>query len=386
MDIASDFAETATASGDFEGARAIYTSILAEQDSMPDGDEKNLLLTGTVDHLADLCFETGDYDGAIAYNLRNLNLKRTGNTVSTFGQSLVFNRLSENYAAKGDTATARLYADSVISVITPETDPFYSSYMYVLGGICYRRTHDYQKAYDALTTGIQLDGSHHDIIPLISMTLSDLGRAEEGIGIMRGYADEVGAEEGFDSPNYAKMLRYTAQIEQSAGRKEEAAASMVKSMDVSLCNIRSRLRFIPSGMRASFISALTDLVAIMSEKGISDSIPPSRFTTAAYEGLLLNKGLLLASEQSTAELVNRHGTDEDKADFDRMERVRARLENARKNPALKDSVAHLYAEMMAIDGRLAHNCASYGDIGAFVSAGARDILSLLPPGETLVDL
>lgn len=386
MDIATDFAETAIAAGNFQAARAIYTEILSEQDSMPASNERNVLLTGTIDKLADICMEMADYDDAIAYNVRNLELKRTGNTLSPFGQALVLNRLSENYAAKGDTLKAKLYADSVIGAITPETDPFFASYMYVLGGICYRRTKDYEDALEALTKGYDLDNSHSDILPLVSLTLAELDRAPEGMEKIRSYTQETGEKEGYDSPNYARMLRYTGQIEQMAGEKELAAQSMAKAMHIHLSNIRSRLRFIPSGMRKSFISALTELVAIMSEKGISDSIAPSQFTTAAYEGLLLNKGLLLASEQSTAELVNRHGTREDKAEFARMEHLRSRLEIAKKDPELSDSVGWLSSEIMAIDERLAHSCASYGDVGAFGSVTYKDILSAMKPGETLVDI
>lgn len=386
MDIATDFAETAITSADYQTARDIYTEILSEQDSMPESRERNVLLTGTIDKLADLCLETGDYDAAIAYNRRNLGLKRSGHTRSPFGEALVLNRLSENYAAKGDTLTAKLYADSVIGTITPDTDPFFASYMYVLGGICYRRTKDYENAHENLTKGYDLDNSHSDILPLISLTLAELGRADEGVDKIRMYSQETGEKEGFDSPNYARMLRYTGQIEQMAGKKEMASRSMSESMEIHLSNIRSRLRFIPSGMRKSFISAMTELVAIMTEKCISDSMAPSPFTTSAYEGLLLNKGLLLASEQSTAELVNRHGTRADKADFARMETLRQRLDVARKDPELRDSIGWLSSEIMAIDERLAHSCASYGDVGAFGSITYRDILAAMKPGETLVDI
>ena len=76
--------------------------------------------------------------------------------------------------------------------------------------------------------------------------------------------------------------------------------------------VTSSLRDLPSEKRQPYLQSYIDLINNMIPFRIEAKFNEDEFTEMAYNGLLLTKGLLLASEKSRADIISRYGTDADK--------------------------------------------------------------------------
>ena len=73
-----------------------------------------------------------------------------------------------------------------------------------------------------------------------------------------------------------------------------------------------QLRYLPSEKRQPYLRGTIDIIYNMIPFGIEAKFNEDDFTEMAYNGLLLTKGLLLASEKSREDIISRYGTDADK--------------------------------------------------------------------------
>ncbi len=384
-DAAADMANTAEASGDMPRAISLYKGILATQEAMEPSDTRNVLLTGTLDKLSELCQETGLYDESIDYARRNLVLKKSGNTKSALGLALTYHRISTVYASVRDSLNAAVYADSIGMVADNTEAEFYRAYMNMLGGISYKQVHEYGKAIEFYRKAMEYPALAPSVNALIGGSLHLLGREKEALGHYKEYARLIGERNGTNSTVYASALRYLANIRAFNSDIEGGCSDYITSITITQDLLRDRLRFLPSGLRKNYLGDLTEALSLMTPFGISSGHTSDYFTTKAYEGLLFTKGLLLASDRSTAEMINQHGTPQDKADYAAIQLIRSRMDALGEYSDMQDSVASLYRTMVTIDNRLASNCTRYGDIGAFTTTGYREIADALEPGETLID-
>lgn len=384
-DATRDMATTAEAAGDYPRAVSLYKGILADQEAMEPSYQKDVLITGTLDKLSELCQECGRNDESIEYARRNLVYKKTGDTRSNLGLALTYHRISTVYAALNDSASAALYADSIGMVADSTQEAFYRAYMNMLGGISYKQVKEYPKAIEFYRKASEYPALATSINALIGGSLHLMGNDAEALGYYQDYARLIGERHGTNSTVYASALRYVANIKAFAGDVEGGCEDYISSISMTQELLRDRLRFLPSGLRKNYLGDLTEALSLMTPFGISSGHTSDLFTTKTYEGLLLSKGLLLASDRSTAEMINTHGTPEDKADYASIQLIRSRMNALEQYSDMQDSVASLYRTMVAIDHRLAQNCTRYGDVGAFASTGYDEIASSLKPGETLVD-
>lgn len=381
-----DIAEGSITGGDMVRGYDFYSYILASLDTLPQSSRRDTYLTSVIDRLADLSQERGLSRDALRYTRRNIEMKKSGSTRSNLGLALCYNRMSHAYAAMKQTDSAYLYADSIRLIIPLTEQSFYQAYMHVLAGICLSRIDSLEAAAGQYQKAYEFGMLNTSVHPLLGGVLHRMGRPEEAMPHYEAYRSLMADRWGTSSTEYAKALRLVAQVKNEEGDTEGSCEDFITSLAIMQHNIREQLRFVPSGMRKGYISDLTASLAVMTPFGIRSGHVADSFTTKAYEGLLLNKGLLLATDQSTANLIARHGTPADKADYARLEHLKSRLALAEKDAALRDSVPLIFRRMVALDNRLADNCSRYGDVTAFASTGFADIASALGDNETLVDI
>ncbi|MCM1163750.1 MAG: CHAT domain-containing protein [Muribaculaceae bacterium] len=384
-DAIDDMAETAEEAGDLEKAIAIYEGLLAWQDSLPQTMERDVVITSVLDKLAYLNLDNGNYDKALTAALRNVGMKKSGDTKSVLGLALTFHRLSSIYAAMQNTLMAVSYADSILDVAAATEQPFYRAYMHLLGGVSFKQTDSLDRAVDCYNRALEYPGLEVSVHGLIGNVYHRLGSKEKALEHFLRYAELMQERNGENSLEYASALRHVANMKAYNGDLDGGCEAYMKSINISHDNLRERLRFLPSGMRESLLGDLTESLSKMTPFGISSGHTSDEFALKAYEGLLLTKGMLLASDQSTASLIQKHGSASDKADYAMMQQLRHRIQALRGNPEWTDSVTALSHRLLTIDNRLAANCTRYGDVGAFASTTYSDIVGALQQDETLVD-
>lgn len=384
-DAVADMAETALAAGDLQRATGLYVGLLHSQEAMDSCHERDVLVTGTLDKLADLYQEGGDYTTSIDYARRNLRFKTSGGTKSPLGEALTYHRLSTSYASLNDKTTAAAYADSIILATREITQPFYRAYMNLLAGISYKQIQVYDSALICHTRALEYPALHTQLHALIGGVHHLMGHNKEALKHYEEHMRMTGERLGTTSPNYASAKRYVANMKVFAGDPDGGAADYISSISITQQLLRERLRLLPSGLRRNYLGALTEALSEMTPFGIVSGHTCDSFSTKAYEGLLLTKGLLLASEQSMANLVSKHGSEADKEDYSRLQQLQSKISTLENNPAMSDSIPELYRTLIGLDHRLARNCTRYGDIGAFAITTYADIAGALGDDETLVD-
>lgn len=384
-EVVLDMAETAEEAGEIGRAVDIYNSLLQWQDSLPQSKSRDVLITAVLDKLAYLNLEKGDFDGALAAATRNAGMKKSGDTKSPLGLALTYHRLSSIYAQMQDTLKAVSYADSILAVAAAAELPFYRAYMHLLGGVSFKQTDSLERAVDCYTRALEYPGLEISAHGLLGNVYHRLGSGEKALEHFSRYADLILAKNGAESIEYATALRHVANLKAFNGDLEGGSEDYMNSINISRGNLRERLRFLPSGMRESLLSDLTESLSQMIPFGISSGHTCDTFSLKAYEGLLLTKGILLSSDRSTAGLLQRYGSAEDKEDYATIQHLRNRLQLMSVDPAMADSSQALYHRLLTIDHRLATNCTRYGDIGDFANTTYSDIANSLGPDETLAD-
>ncbi len=384
-DAIADVAESALISGDYRHATELYENFLAELESLPQSTPRDVLITGTLDKLSDISQERGLYDDAIAYSSRNLPMKSAGETKSDIGLALAHQRISTAYASKKDNVRAALHADSVRQIAERQQHPFYASYLYTLAGICYKQIQDYPEALANFDKGIDYPLLAKDLHALSGGVHHLMGNHREALSHYTEFLKGTAESDGENSPRYATALRFLANMKAYVGDNEGGCEDYMKSISLTRTILRERLRLLPSGMRKNLLADLTVSLSEMTPFGLGTGHTSDEFSRQAYEGLLLAKGLLLASDRSTAELVARHGTPADKADYARLLVLRDKLADIEADRSMADSAAVLYRRLLTLDQRLADNCTRYGDIGEFATTTYADIAGALREGEVLVD-
>lgn len=384
-DAIADIAETAVISGDYRRATELFGNFLTELESLPQSTQRDVMITTVLDKLSDISQERGLYDDAITYSERNLPMKREGETKSDIGLALAHQRISTAYASKKDNARAALHADSVRQIADRQEHPFYAAYLYTLAGICYKQIKNYPEALANFGKGIDYPLLAKDLHALSGGVHHLMGNHREALEHYTEFINATIESDGENSPRHATALRFLANMKAYTGDNDGGCEDYIKSMEITRTILRERLRLLPSGMRKNLLADLTSSLSQMTPFGLGTGHTSDEFSRQAYEGLLLVKGLLLASDRSTAELVNRHGTPEDKADYARIMVLRDKLADMETDRTMTDSAAILYRQLLTIDQRLAANCTRYGDIGEFATTSYADIAGALREGEVLID-
>lgn len=147
-----------------------------------------------------------------------------------------------------------------------------------------------------------------------------------------------------------------------------------------------QLRTIPSEKRESYIGGIIDIIYNMVPFGVAAGNNEDEFTELAYNGLLLSKGLLLASDKSASDIIYQHGTAQDKASLAKLKKLQIQLnEMDTASPKDTEKILLIYNEIKALDELLTRSCLEYGNISSFASITYNDIKSRLSDDEVILD-
>lgn len=150
--------------------------------------------------------------------------------------------------------------------------------------------------------------------------------------------------------------------------------------------VTSSLRDLPSEKRQPYLQSSIDLINNMIPFGIEAKFNEDDFTEMAYNGLLLTKGLLLASEKSRADIISRYGTDADKEQLRSLNTLQHTLTELMADPQADPSrTASVFNEIKRLDAELAESCAEYGNLAAFADITYNDVKAKLKDDEVLLD-
>lgn len=189
----------------------------------------------------------------------------------------------------------------------------------------------YEKAFEVVQAAESLSVNDEWLLVYKAGVLHKLGRNEEAKELYEEYLDVCSRNYGQESLKYASALRYLANIEGFCGDIDSGAEHLMHYFRLVKSIVRQELPFVSYDRLESFWNYVSTGINDMGAYSVEAGIKQGELTVAAYEGLVLSKGLLLSSERTFSDYVEKSDDEELKSLFAETLALRERLEDLKKS-------------------------------------------------------
>lgn len=344
-------------------------------------------------NLRDICRLRAHYRDAVSHGLSCIELMRP------FGENGKI-RLMEDYAMLAniytemkDSTKAYCYLDSACLIIaSPDVNMAYKKKFATIAGTVYAHLDDWSKAEDLYHLAVNYSKRYPKsndtqlTLNLYGNSLFQNGKYNEALKIYEEQKSMCDELFGKDSREYQWANYCVANILAYMGKIGEGTAIYKEVIDWYRTKILDDLSSLPATQREMYLDNMINIIQNAIPFGIEAKYNEDIFTQLAYEGLLLSKGLLLATDKSTDAIIRGNGTPEEIASLNHLKELRSLLaELCNKPDSDPKDILNTYAEIKGIDFDLAKVCAKYGNNTSFGSVGYDNIKNSLAPNEVLLD-
>lgn len=293
----------------------------------------------------------------------------------------------------GDKVNALANADKYVESVDGESARTVAEAL-TMSGITKGRLKEYESAIKdlSLAEGILAreygddDPERMRVMAIISGIQSQLGLYAESREGYKQYYKWSKSTYGEESAQACQALCYLANIESLCGNIELGKQYYIESTNRYLQIIKNNLRSISSSERESYWNSVSDNLWNMTTFGVNGETSSDAFTEASYNALLFSKSLLLTSEKSMYEILQKEGVAEDLSDYTRLVSLQAQIKDLhREYGNNKDKIGLLNIEKAQIDRNLVDRCKTYNDYTAFLDIKFKDIKETLNENEVVVD-
>lgn len=381
--------KTAIDDKNFELARSFYKQALSmvPEDSIPDIYELN-------SRLQMLCMlELQDYDEALYYGKQKVALcKKYGSTGPDMAED--YHMVASTYARMKDKQNCFHYLDSATYCLQNTSS---KNIVQIIGtlnsiAIAYRQFNEWEKAASSFETALKysekrpLSDWHIKLMHLYASTLYEQKKYSEALDVFKKRMELTEQFHGKLSEDYRLACYCVANMMAFSGDTVGGGQLLMDVEKQYRDAVTSSLRDLPSEKRQPYLQSSIDLINNMIPFGIEAKFNEDDFTEMAYNGLLLTKGLLLASEKSRADIISRYGTGADKEKLRSMNTLQHTLTELMAGPQADPSrTASVFNEIKRLDAELAESCAEYGNLAAFADITYKDVKAKLKDDEVLLD-
>ena len=337
--------------------------------------------------LRDSMRDAKQYAKAIDYENKRVETERSfsGNV---FGE---FEMLAYIYGEMGDRENALLYTDKYLASVDGKPVSTVAQ-AYTMSAIVMGKIQEYETAITYLDKAEELLKKEYGeqatmrVLALKSGMQSQSGHYSESLeGYMR-YYEWVRTAYGEESTETCDAIYYLANIAALNGNTELGQKYYMEFAEKYMQLVRKNLRNVSSSERESYWQSLSGSLWEMTAFGIKSEANNSKFTESGYNALLFSKSLLLASEQSMYEVLQKEGTSKDLSDYATIAAIQAQINDLSRNySANKDEISELNAKKLDLDRDLTIRCKAYNDYTSFLEIKYNDIKEALGEGEIVVD-
>lgn len=344
--------------------------------------------------LRHVCTELNEFEEAIGYALLEKGELRQIFGEDDWSYYVAYIHLADAYCGMGDSVNCFKYLDTLFASSDKIKEPKELAAFYNSRARCHVAFKEYEKALSDYKKADELlaakydeeDGDRIMQLALLGGAEHKLGRYDESEHHYQCYADGIKKLEGEDHPDYIDALYYLANAEAFAGHLEKACKNYMESAEMMKQRVRNKLPYLSANERESYWESVSGLFQKMVPFAIKADRCQTAFTQSCYDGLVLSKAFLLASEQSLFDLIKRYGTDDDLKDLSMIAGMQAKIKSwERSGKDYSDSIASLNLRIGRIEKRLEGRCRVYGDRAAFMGVDYDTIKSKMKEGEALVD-
>ena len=341
----------------------------------------------------------GMHRAALAYELeRQALIDDSGLPIAT--SAYRYTTIASIYEDLGDRDNAMLYVDKMVrSADAGNMSARNKAEILTLVAIIRGGFKDYDGAIADLQTADEIlagqfaadDADRMKIQALMGGMLCKVEHYAEGVEAYRRYYQWARSTFGDDGMTTYDALYYLAGAEAYNGDMATGKQHYMAAAEGYRRIVKDNLRSISSSERDAYWQSVSGPLWDMSAYAIKmeeqqPEAADGAFTQACYDALLFSKSLLLASETSMYDMLQKKGTQQDLDDYAHIVALQARItELAKGGQTNNETIAALTAEKLATDRQLAMRCSAYGDYTAFLDVDYNDIRAALKQSEAVVD-
>lgn len=189
----------------------------------------------------------------------------------------------------------------------------------------------YEEALEIVRSAESLNINDEWLPVYKASVLHKLGRDEDARDMYQEYLDICGRKYGRESLKYASALRYLANIEGFCGSIDSGVSHLMQYFRLVKSIVRQELPYVSYDRLESFWSYVSTGINDMGAYSVEAGITQGELTVAAYEGLVLSKGLLLSSERTFSDYVEQSDSEDLKSLYAETLALRERLKDLKKS-------------------------------------------------------
>lgn len=303
-------------------------------------------------------------------------------------------KIAEVYKRKGDSTNCFQAIDSLFSALNKYEEPRERAMLYERRGSCYKAFKEYGKALSDYQTADEIlstqygedDGSRIMLLPLMGGMQHQLGHYEESEHLYQKYLEGVRNLKGEKNSDFIDALGYYANAEAFAGHIQEGCRDYTDAVNRLKQQVRGKMPYFTKAEREAYWKSVSELFHLMTPFALEAKVYQTSFTQTCYDGLVLEKAFLLASEQSTTDLIDSKGTDDDKRDFNAIADMRAKIKEWERNENEHvDSILYLTTKINRLETQLSNRCRAFGDMTTFMDWDYQKVKDELEEEDALID-
>ncbi len=386
---------------DFRGDQAIYPQKQYRQAEHWYAQNKRILpqlssveLDKHYNNMVSLYSRTDRWDEALHYATLIKELRQKGLNPKDADFYSSYRDLVIIYGRRRDSIHCFQYMDSLFMSIPLLEAPLDKSSLYVTRANLHKdfgnyreALGDYRSADSVLATRYDTENGHRvRLLPLMAALENHLGNFSASERLYQQYTIFAQKLYGERSGDFVDALGYQANAEAFAGHTSQACQDYTEAVGRLKKFIRNRWPYLTYSQREGYWSQYNEWFLRMTPFALEAKQFQTPFTETCYDGLILTKSFLLDSEQSTFDLILRHGTEEDSDLFARIRALQDRIrvwERAGSEQA--DSIVRTSVEIDRLETALAKRCRIYGDVTSFMGIDYKRIKKTLGNNDVLLD-
>lgn len=375
--------------GNYSRAKYFYEQALSISpgDSIEQTFEAGILLRN-------LCmFNLKEYEASVTYGKRVLGIKKRYGGGMSPDLAEDYNMIANAYSKMGDAQRCFCYLDSAAQCLMMDGGTLKEKIGgFWTTGATYAHFNNWSEAADMYKQAVDYSKKEplsDRLISSLNLYGNSLYKQDKFAEAKAIYDEQIAATEqlyGKDSEQYRWAYLQIANILAFNGDIAGGSQCMMDVVGQYRNVLVEQLRTLPSEKRESYLGGTIEIIYRMIPFGVAAGNNEDEFTEMAYNGLLLTKGLLLASDKSASDIISQSGTEDEKAHLAELQRLQHQL-NELEAAVSKDTeqILSVYRKIKELDDRLATSCAAYGDISSFAEITYADIKSRLGDDEVILD-
>lgn len=343
--------------------------------------------------LRDINKSLSEYEDALRHGHRCIEIMQGFGESSKYSLMEDYLLTADIYASMNDSIKACEYLNLALTTVTdPNTNLAYKKKFSTMTGIIFSHVGNHENAESAFELSAMISRRYQpsdDSVTTLNLygnSLYQNNKYEEALNVYQEQRDVSLNLYGEDSRQYHWANYCIANILAFMGKIEEGTKIYTDVIGWYRNRILNDLPSMPSEQRRVYLDNMIDIIQNAIPFGVEAQYNDDEFTTIAYNGLLLTKGLLLATEQSGDAIIQNIGSQEERENLKKLKSMRTQLADMRANPNSKPTeILNLYAKIKTLDFDLANACSKHGNNTEFGSIGYGDVKNNLKDDEVILD-